>query len=88
MVEAAKNLGKTVHKITHSQLWKDVVQTSQKIEEFPRKIMEETELEENLQEIDHTLKKDLYDSSSRLTRPPLFDHPQEEKIKNSNRPKS
>jgi Sec-independent protein translocase protein TatA len=81
MVEGARNLGKAIRKVTHSQFWKDVVQTSKEIEEFPKKIMDETELEEKLRSIEHDIKKDSDESVSGLTRSPEFKPPQGKKEK-------
>ena len=55
MVAGARELGKTIHKVTRSQFWKDVQKTSREIHEIPRKIMDEVEIEEDLKDIKRTL---------------------------------
>lgn len=55
MVEGARELGKTVRKVTRSQFWKDVQKTSQEIRDIPRKIMNEVEMEEDLREIERSI---------------------------------
>jgi len=53
-VETAGNLGRWLKKFTKSQFWKDLVATSKDIQEFPRKVMDEVELQETLEELERS----------------------------------
>lgn len=55
MIQGARDLGKTIRKITRSQFWKDVKQTSREIRDIPKKIMEEADIEEDVKEIKNVL---------------------------------
>ncbi|MEE4195371.1 MAG: twin-arginine translocase TatA/TatE family subunit [Anaerolineae bacterium] len=62
MIEGARSLGRTVYKITHSEVWSSIWQTSREIRSMPKKIVEETGLEESLADIQATgeeLQKDM-----------------------------
>ncbi len=72
MVEGARDLGKTIRKITRSQFWKDVKQTSREIRDIPRKIMDETEIEDDMKEINRALNSDFNDMISGRTHMPVF----------------
>lgn len=51
MVEAARETGKFIRKIIRSPIWRDVVDTSREIREFPRKIAQEAGIEKDLEEL-------------------------------------
>ncbi|HOJ00349.1 MAG TPA: twin-arginine translocase TatA/TatE family subunit [Anaerolineaceae bacterium] len=85
MAEGARDLGKTIRKVTHSQFWKNVMQTSREIKDLPRKIMDETELEDNLREINRAINQDSANSREGLSSPPEFKPPHEQAEK-SDRP--
>jgi len=55
MVDAARRLGKFIRKVKQSTFWSDVMQTSQEIRDFPRKIMDEVGAEEEIKEIEKNL---------------------------------
>jgi Sec-independent protein translocase protein TatA len=62
MVEYASKLGKTIYRITHSEVWSSIWQTSREIRNMPKAIVEETGLEESLKDIQATsdeLKNDM-----------------------------
>lgn len=62
MVEAASKLGKAVYRITHSEVWASIWQTSREIRQMPKTIVEETGLQDSLDEINATgveLQKDM-----------------------------
>jgi sec-independent protein translocase protein TatB len=51
MVEAAREAGKFIRKIIRSPIWRDVVDTSREIREFPRKIAHEAGIEKDLEDL-------------------------------------
>ena len=51
MVNTAKKLSRGIAKIIRSPFWASMMDTTREIREFPRKIMRETGLEENLNEL-------------------------------------
>jgi len=51
MVQAAREAGKLIRKVVRSPLWRDVVETSREIREFPRKIVREAGIEEEIDEL-------------------------------------
>ena len=51
MVQAARETGKLIRKVVRSPLWQDVVETSREIREFPRKIVREAGIEEEIDEL-------------------------------------
>lgn len=55
MIQGAKDLGRTIRTITHSQFWKEVKQTSREIRDLPKKIMEEADIEDDVKEIKNVL---------------------------------
>lgn len=57
IVTAARESGKLIRKITHSPLWREVVDTSNEIRDLPRKIVEEAGIEDDLRELGETTRK-------------------------------
>jgi sec-independent protein translocase protein TatB len=51
MVEAARETGKFIRKIIRSPIWRDVVDTSREIREFPRKIAREAGIDKDLEDL-------------------------------------
>lgn len=51
MVNGAREAGKTIRNVVRSPLWRDVVDTSREIREFPRKIAREAGIEQDLEEL-------------------------------------
>jgi len=51
IVEAARETGKFIRKITRSSIWRDVVDTSHEIRDFPRKIAREAGIEKDLEDL-------------------------------------
>ena len=51
MVQAARETGKLIRKVVRSPIWQDVVETSREIREFPRKIVREAGIEEEIDEL-------------------------------------
>ena len=69
MLEGARSLGKTIYKITHSEVWSSIWQTSREIREMPKTIIEETGLQESIDDINATnaeLQKDMKSVQSDL----------------------
>lgn len=69
MLEAARSLGQTIYKITHSEVWSSIWQTSREIRQMPKSIIEETGLQESLDDIKATneeLQKDMRSVQSDL----------------------
>ncbi len=51
MVDGAREAGKFIRKIIQSPIWRDVVDTSREIREFPRKIAREAGIEKDLEDL-------------------------------------
>lgn len=51
-VKTAGELGNLIKKVTGSQFWKDLVNTSEEIRDLPRKMMDEAELQETINSLD------------------------------------
>jgi sec-independent protein translocase protein TatB len=51
MVTAARETGKLIRKITHSPLWREIVETSNEIREMPAKIVREAGIEQDLEDL-------------------------------------
>jgi Sec-independent protein translocase protein TatA len=75
MVEGAKDLGKTIRKVTRSQFWKDVKQTSREIRDIPKKIMEEADIEDDVKEIKNVLEGNFDQSILERTHAPQINPP-------------
>ena len=54
MVKTAQSIGRWVRSVTHSEMWREVWGISQDIRELPKKLMEETGLEEALTDVKQT----------------------------------
>ncbi|HAF63162.1 MAG TPA: hypothetical protein DCK95_12685 [Anaerolineaceae bacterium] len=78
MVEGARDLGKTIRKVTHSQFWKDVQQTSREIREIPQKIMDEADIEDDVNEIKRVLDGNINDPILNRSHQPEFKPPLQE----------
>ncbi|HBF40359.1 MAG TPA: hypothetical protein DDW19_00835 [Anaerolineaceae bacterium] len=50
MVKYSRAAGRWLYKASKSEFWKSVVGTSKEIQEFPRQIMKEAQIEESLKE--------------------------------------
>jgi len=48
LVSSARSLGSWFRKVSKSQLWKEILSTSNEIKEFPQKIMKEADLDEEM----------------------------------------
>lgn len=51
MVKAAREAGQLIRKVVHSPLWREVVDTSREIREFPREIARGSGIEEEMDEL-------------------------------------
>jgi len=51
MVKGAREAGKLIHRIVRSPLWRDVMDTSREIREFPRKIAQEAGIEKDIEDL-------------------------------------
>lgn len=51
MLKGARETGKFIRKIIRSPIWRDVVDTSREIREFPRKIAREAGIENDLEDL-------------------------------------
>jgi sec-independent protein translocase protein TatB len=51
MVTAARETGKLIRKVTHSPLWREIVETSNEIREMPGKIIHEAGIEQDLEDL-------------------------------------
>lgn len=53
-VETAGDVGHWIKKLMKSQFWKDLVMTSREIQDLPKKIMDEAEIQRTIEELDRT----------------------------------
>jgi len=51
-MKTAGELGALIKKITSSKFWRDLVTTSEEIRDFPRKMMDESELQNTIASLD------------------------------------
>jgi len=51
MVSGAREAGKAIRKIIRSPVWREVVDTSREIREFPRKLAREVGIEKDLEDL-------------------------------------
>ncbi|HEY60917.1 MAG TPA: hypothetical protein G4N92_09605 [Anaerolineae bacterium] len=51
MVKAARELGKLIHKVTHSPYWTEVMETSRELWDLPHKIIKDAGIEEEIREL-------------------------------------
>ena len=51
MVKAAREAGKLIRKVVRSPIWRDVVDTSREIREFPAKIAREAGIEQDIEDL-------------------------------------
>lgn len=78
MVKGASEAGKTIRKVVRSPIWRDVVDTSREIREFPRKIAREAGIEQDLEE----LRRSTHETVTQINRthaPPTVSLKSEEK---------
>ena len=54
-VKEAGNLGRWIRKIIKSPFWQDLVSTSKDIKDIPRKIMDDSEIQKTLEDIDRSV---------------------------------
>lgn len=54
-IEAARGSARWISKITKSQFWKDLVTTSKEIQELPKRLMDEADLQKTIDELDRSL---------------------------------
>jgi len=57
MVTAAREAGKLIRKVTHSPLWREIVETSNEIREMPGKIVREAGIEQELEDLRKSTRK-------------------------------
>lgn len=83
MVQAAQEAGKLIRKIVRSPIWRDIVDTSREIREFPRKIAREAGIEAEIDELRRSARGTYIEINP--TRQPLhIDQLQEKPIKPKN----
>ena len=51
MVNGAREAGKAIRKVIHSPMWSEIVDTSREIRDFPRKIVREAGIEQDLEDL-------------------------------------
>ena len=51
MTDLGRKTGRLIRRITRSSIWQDIVSTSRDINDLPRKIMQETDLEKEMNEL-------------------------------------
>lgn len=57
MIKTMQSIGRWVRSMTHSQMWREVWGISQEIRELPKKMMDETGLEEAMAEVQKTTRE-------------------------------
>ena len=57
MVKTARHAGKWISRVVKSPLWASILETSHEIQDLPRKLVEETGIEENWKDIEHSTKQ-------------------------------
>jgi Sec-independent protein translocase protein TatA len=57
MVATAKKAAAAIRKLTQSEVWKDAVDSSREIRQFPTQIMKDTGLEDELRKINRDLNR-------------------------------
>jgi len=57
IVSSARRMGTWFRKISQSQIWHDLVMTSNEIKEFPQKIMREADLDSELNSLSDVVKE-------------------------------
>jgi len=72
MVNGAKEAGSFIRKIVRSPIWKDVVDTSHEIRDFPRKIVREAGIEKDLEELSRSTRSTYYSMTESVK--PKRDH--------------
>lgn len=56
-VEAAGDLGRWIRKVVKSPFWRNLVSTSQDIKDIPRKLMDDAEIQQTLEEIERSTRE-------------------------------
>ena len=54
-VKTAADFGRWIRKLKNSQIWQDFISTSREIKDLPQKIMDDTEIEKTIAELDHSI---------------------------------
>lgn len=52
-IETAGDIGRWLNKLMKSQFWKELMITSREIQDLPRKIMNESEIQTTIKELNH-----------------------------------
>jgi len=83
-MKTAGELGALIKKITSSKFWRDLVTTSEEIRDFPRKMMDESELQNTIASLDHKVgevneiigksQSELHDQLRKVTHPTEDQH--------------
>lgn len=85
-VELAGQVGRWVRDLVKSPVWKDIVATSKNIKDIPRKIMDEAEIQETIDEIERSTREinqevsDLTEDEARSRGPEQFEDPYDHRI--------
>ncbi|NSW51570.1 MAG: twin-arginine translocase TatA/TatE family subunit [Anaerolineae bacterium] len=69
IVDLAGRLGRTIRRITHSEIWTSIWQTSRDIRNIPKTLVDETGLEESMKDIQdtaNTLKQDIGEAQNEI----------------------
>jgi len=53
-IKAAGDVARWIKGLTSSQFWKDLVSTSREIQDIPKKLMEETEIQNTIADLDRS----------------------------------
>jgi sec-independent protein translocase protein TatB len=81
MVTGAREAGKLIRKVTHSPLWKEIVETSNEIRQMPGKIVREAGIEQELEDLRKSTSK-TFGEIDRTHLPKITPAVQPSKLKN------
>ena len=85
MVKGAREAGKAIRNVVRSPIWRDVVDTSREIREFPRKIAREAGIEQDLEELRRSTQETVT-QINRLHIPPIMPPEVENQIDQEEKP--
>lgn len=85
-VEMAGQVGRWVRDLARSPIWKDIVSTSKEIKDIPKKIMDEAEIQNTIDEIERSTQEinqainESVEKDEQLTKPETFEDPYDHRI--------
>ncbi|MDY6873777.1 MAG: hypothetical protein SVR81_07420 [Chloroflexota bacterium] len=92
-VDLAGQVGRWARDLVRSPFWKEIVSASKDIKDIPRKIMDEAEIQNTIDEIERSTQEinqelnDLGEAKNRSSRPEQFEDPYDHRIYPGDNPK-